>query len=74
MRANPHTMFGAHLVAYSKKSPSSTIAAITWCMSYGMLGDAGMRSMSSGQRRFGSSVVGKTGGSSRLFAGRKLNR
>ena len=35
---------------YSKKSPSSTTAAMTFFMSYGLFGLAGMRSTSSGQQ------------------------
>ena len=40
----------------SKNSPSSTTSAMTFFMSYGLLGESGMRSMMSSQTGVGSSV------------------
>ena len=69
MRTNPHTMLLAQCGKYSKNSPSSTIDAMTFFMSYGWLGDGGRMSRRSGHKRSGSSPVSMVGGSSMLFCG-----
>src|SRR6478735_1010859 len=73
-RANPHTIEPAQRGKYSKKSPSSTTTSMTFFMSYGMFGLAGIISASSGHSRSGSSPVGSSGGVSRLLDGRNENR
>ena len=57
MRANPHTMFIAQSGNTSKKSPSSTISAMTSFMSYARFDESGMRSMMPVARPLG--VVGR---------------
>ena len=69
MRTKPHTMLLAQCGKYSKNSPSSTIDAMTFFMSYGWLGDGGRMSRRSGHKRSGSSPVSMVGGSSMLFCG-----
>src|SRR4051794_14203685 len=69
-RPNPHTIERPQWAKYSRNSPSSVTAVMTFFMSYGWLGLAGSRSRSVGHRRWGSSAVSTAGGSSRLFDGR----
>ena len=69
MRTKPQMMLFAQCGKYSKNSPSSTIDAMTFFMSYGWLADTGRMSRNSGHKRSGSSPVSIVGGSSILFCG-----
>ena len=71
MRPKPTTMFCAHSSCTSTKSPSSSTASMTVCMSYGALLLSGMNVSSSVSSSSSSaSPASNTGGSDRLLLGR----
>ncbi len=74
IRPKPQRMFRAKCSWTSKNSPSSTVSLTTFRMSYGLFGLAGTASSSSGTSWSTGSLVGTTGGVSRLFCGRKPSR